>query len=311
KSMKRCLQLHERLRFVMRVTMLNFILAGGMLGLAHATDLNAQVLEKPVSVDLENVSLRSALNRIGRAADVKFLYHSQLLAPSERVRVKVSDMPLAEVLDEILRPHHIQFEAAGNQIVLTREVMRARADAAIMLRETIQAIQVSGRVVSDQNEPLPGVNVLVKGTSQGTTTDVDGQFTLTVPDQNAVLVFSFIGYQTQEVTVGARTNINVTMASDTRTLDEVVVVGYGEMEKRDITGSVAQIKSEAIQAVPVYNVEQALKARAAGVQVTQNSGQPGGRIEVRIRGGNSMIGSNDPLYVVDGFPITGGMEFLN
>src|SRR5690349_12130841 len=309
--MKKERQVHSPLLFVMRDSVLNILLAVAAIGLVKADPLTAQVLDKRVSVDLENITLRTALTRIERVADVKFLYHSNVISSRDRVQLSVSEERLADLLEEILGPRHIRFEAEGNQIILTKETMGLLMSSLGQSSDDVQERVVSGTITNASNEPIPGVNVLVKGTTQGTTSDFNGKYTLQVPDENTVLVFSFIGYETQEVTVGARTSIDVTMREDMKTLEEVVVVGYGEMEKRDITGSVAQVKAEEITAVPVYNVEQALKARAAGVQVTQNSGEPGGRIEVRIRGGNSMIGDNQPLYVVDGFPITGGTEFLN
>ncbi len=171
---------------------------------------------------------------------------------------------------------------------------------------------VTGKVTTaDSPEGLPGVNVLVKGTSIGTVTDLDGTFSIDVPSEESVLVFKFIGYRTQEITVGSQSVINVELAQDAQALDEVVVVGYGYVKKSDLTGSVSQVGAEKISEFPTYEVSQALKGRAAGVQVSQNSGRPGGRIQVRIRGNNSMIGSNEPLYVVDGYPITGDISFLN
>jgi TonB-linked SusC/RagA family outer membrane protein len=310
--MKKELRVHGQLMLlIMRVFLLHIIFSVPA-SVAQAGDLASQVLDKKVSVNLENVTLRTSLTRIKRAAEVNFLYHSKLVSSEEPVNLSVTEEPLANVLQQILTPRHIRFEAEGNQIILTKQTMDVLvtslgnsgfADAQDRL--------ISGVITNEENDPLPGVNILLKSTTQGTTSDFNGNYTLQVPDDNAVLVFSFIGYETLEVVVGSRSTINVSMVPDTKTLEEVVVVGYGEMEKRDITGSVAQVKSEELQAIPVFNVEQALKARAAGVQVTQNSGQPGGRIEVRVRGGNSMIGNNQPLYVVDGFPITGGIEFLN
>ena len=311
--MKKELQVHgQHLLFIMRVSLLNVIVAVAFISLAQAGGLTAQVLDKRVSIDLEDVNLRTALLRIERIADVKFLYHSNLVSSRDRIKLTVNEERLADVLEEILGPRHIRFEAEGNQIILTKESMGLLMQSLqTQPSEQPQDRLVSGVISNEEGEPLPGVNILVKGTTQGTTSDFDGKYNLQVPDENAVLVFSFIGYESQEIAVGARTSIDVSMAPDTKTLEEVVVIGYGQMEKRDITGSVAQVSSEQLQAIPVFNVEQALKARAAGVQVSQNSGQPGGRIEVRIRGGNSMIGDNQPLYVVDGFPITGGIEFLN
>jgi len=173
-------------------------------------------------------------------------------------------------------------------------------------------ITVSGRVISQEdNEGIPGVNVLVKGTTQGTVTDINGRYSLEVTVENGVIVFSYVGMITQEIPVKGQTVLDVKLAPDNVQLNEVIVVGYGTSAKRDLTGSVARVNSEDIVALPVYNVEQALNGRAAGVTVQQNSGAPGGRMEVRIRGGNSMIGSNEPLYVVNGIAVTGTIDYIN
>lgn len=154
---------------------------------------------------------------------------------------------------------------------------------------------------SDDNETLPGVSVLVKGTTNGTVTDVDGNYKLTVPE-NATLVFSFIGYKKQEVAVNNRSRIDVTMSFDAEALEEVVVVGYGSQKKSDITGSVSSIKSEELTAFPLASAEQALQGRAAGVVVqSNNGGEPGAPINIKIRGNTSISASSTPLIVVDGF----------
>ena len=144
-----------------------------------------------------------------------------------------------------------------------------------------------------------------------TTTNTNGEYSIAVPDANAVLLFSFVGYMAQEVIVGNRTNINITLKVDNKALEEVVVVGYGTVKKSDLTGSVSSIKSEEINAFPVPNAMQSLNGRAPGVQVVQNSGAPGAALSVRIRGGNSLQGNNEPLYVVDGFPLTGNINAIN
>ncbi|HUX56921.1 MAG TPA: TonB-dependent receptor [Bacteroidales bacterium] len=175
-----------------------------------------------------------------------------------------------------------------------------------------QGILVKGKVTSDEDgTPMPGINVVVKGTTIGAMTDVDGNYSINAPDGNGTLVFSFVGYIAEEIPIENKSLINVSLKVDITTLREVVVIGYGTQEKKDITGSVSQVKSQALESAPVYNLEQSLKARVSGIQVLQNSGSPGGRIEVRIRGGNSMVGSNDPLYVVDGFPIAGGIDYID
>lgn len=160
-------------------------------------------------------------------------------------------------------------------------------------------VRVTGKVVGTGGETLPGVTVLVKGTQTGTTTSVDGTFALTVPD-NAVLVFSLIGYVKQEVTVGNRTNINITLSPDVKALSEVLVVGYGTQERKDVTGSVASVKAEQLLDRQPINVTQALQGRVAGVDVYTNTARPGAQSRVRVRGINSINTNIDPLYVVDG-----------
>lgn len=173
-----------------------------------------------------------------------------------------------------------------------------------------QGRTVTGKVTSgEDNSPLPGVGVLVKGTMTGTATSVDGTYSLNVPD-NATLVFSFIGYVNQEVAVGNRTAIDIELASDVKALSEVVVVGYGTQKRQDVTGAISSVSAAQIEKVPVTTLEQSLQGTSTGVQVTNNDASPGAGIQVQIRGIGS-FGSNEPLYVVDGYPITGGMNTLN
>ncbi|WKN44701.1 SusC/RagA family TonB-linked outer membrane protein [Tunicatimonas pelagia] len=171
---------------------------------------------------------------------------------------------------------------------------------------------ISGKVYdSENNEPLPGVNILAKGTTVGTVTDIDGAYRLTAPDEVSTLVFSSIGYTTQEVAINGRSELNVTLSADVQSLSEVVVVGYGTVRKSDLTGSVASVDGEAIREMPLTSLDQGLQGQAAGVQVVQASGQPGAVATVRIRGGNSLQGGNEPLYVIDGFPIYNGNGIAN
>jgi TonB-linked SusC/RagA family outer membrane protein len=164
---------------------------------------------------------------------------------------------------------------------------------------------VSGKVTSqDDGSPIPGVNVLLKGTSTGTSTDADGNYSISVAGENGVLVFSFIGYQTAEVSVGSRSVVDVQIATDITQLTEVVVVGYGTQLKQDLTGNIASIGGTEIQNVPVPTFEQAIQGRAAGVFVEAGNGKLGQGIKVRVRGSSSVSAGNQPLYVVDGIPLT-------
>ncbi|MDX5438687.1 MAG: SusC/RagA family TonB-linked outer membrane protein, partial [Pontibacter sp.] len=169
-----------------------------------------------------------------------------------------------------------------------------------------QTQSVSGRVTSaSDGSALPGVTVLEKGTTNGVTTGANGEYTLNVRP-NATLVFRFIGMVTQEVPVEGRSTVNVALAADEKMLEEVVVVGYGTQERREVTGATAKVTSEDVANLPIVGVDQALQGRAAGVQISQNSGAPGGGISVRVRGATSISASNQPLYVVDGVPLTTG-----
>jgi TonB-dependent starch-binding outer membrane protein SusC len=167
--------------------------------------------------------------------------------------------------------------------------------------------QVRGKVTDEATgEGLPGVNVIVKGTTQGTTTNGSGEYNIMVPDNNGTLIFSFVGYSSQEVPVGNRTTINVSLVVDTKVLSEVVVIGYGTAKKSDLTGSVSSVKEAELKERPAPSLNQMMAGRMPGVQVNTNSGRPGGRTNVRIRGFSSINSSNNPLYVVDGVMLPQG-----
>ena len=166
------------------------------------------------------------------------------------------------------------------------------------------AIDVSGKVSDENGEGLPGVNVLVKGTSLGTVTNIEGIYRLQVENENSILVFSSIGYATQEVTVGNQRTVNINMLPDVKALEEVVVIGYGTQRREDLTGAIGSVSSEDLKKVPITTPDQAMQGRVAGVQVRTTSHEPGGGISVQIRGTSSLSASSQPLYVIDGFPIS-------
>ena len=176
---------------------------------------------------------------------------------------------------------------------------------------SLQQRRIAGTVTEKNGTPLPGVNVVVTGTTQGVITDTDGKYSIDVPQGNKSLTFTFIGMQQQVIVVGPSNEINVTMSESAFGLDEVVVIGYGTVKKSDLTGSVSSVKGEAITLQAVGNPVQALAGVVSGVQVLQTSGQPGSALSVLIRGGNSLLGSNEPLYIVDGMPLAGGLSMLN
>lgn len=172
-------------------------------------------------------------------------------------------------------------------------------------------VAVQGKVTDEAGEALPGTNVLVKGSTTGTTADAEGNFSIEVPEGDAVLVFSFIGYETTEVNVGGRSTINISLVPSMESLAEIVVVGYGTQRQEAVTGSVASIQGDVMRDVPSANITQALQGRLPGVEFSQTSSQPGAAMQIRIRGSRSLTASNDPLVVLDGVPFVGSIGDIN
>ncbi|GAB3267207.1 TonB-dependent receptor [Larkinella harenae] len=298
---------------LMRITFTQLLCAWLFVGMTYAETAKAQVvLEQPVTLSVANQEISTVLSRLERVAKVTFSYIPQQIQADRRVSINVVNQPLSTVLDQLFKNAAVSYEVVGKkQILLSKPSASSPPLPGISPRssqlQTEQPLDrdIAGKVTDEKGEGLPGVSVVVKGTTRGTSTDGDGQFRLNVPDGAATLVFSFVGYLNQEVAVGNRTSLDVRLQVDTKSLEEVVVVGYGTVKKSDLTGSLAQVKSKELNAYPATNVLQALTGRAAGVQVLQNTGAPGAAVSVRIRGTNSIQGSNEPLYVVDGFPISG------
>ncbi|UOQ65463.1 TonB-dependent receptor plug domain-containing protein [Hymenobacter volaticus] len=211
-----------------------------------------------------------------------------------------------------VRPIHAQplsrLVGADTEPVTSTNQPLADTDDAELLATTI-----TGRITDDKGEGLPGASVLIKGTTVGTATDAQGRFTLTVPDgtTNGTLVVSFLGYLSQEVAIGGRTEINVILRSDAKSLDEVVVVGYGTQKREDVTGSVASVPTDRLEKIPVSNVGQALQGAVAGVTITAPSSVPGSQPNIQIRGVRSITAGTNPYLVVDGVPFPGNLNDIN
>jgi TonB-linked SusC/RagA family outer membrane protein len=177
--------------------------------------------------------------------------------------------------------------------------------------ELPQQKTITGRVLDLKNNPLAGVNVIEKGTTNGIQTGNNGSFSLIVASPNSVLVFSFVGFNSTEITVGNQTTINVTMQEATTGLEEIVVIGYGTVRKEAVTGSVASIGGEALRDIPSTNFTQSMQGRLPGVDLAQTSTRPGATLQIRIRGARSLTASNDPLVVLDGIPFVGSINEIN
>ena len=294
---------------IMKWSAIQILIAAIFATISLAFDVRAQeLLNRRISVQAVNQKINTILSRIEKDAEVKFSYSPNLIQASRKITLSLSNEKLSTVLEQLLAPYHLKYEIVGKPIILKRELpdppRQESGQAELPDNSRSKEFIVSGIVTDDTGGGLPGVSILVKGTQNGTTSDNNGAFKIGITDPNALLVFSFVGYLSQEVMVGNRTTIDVSMKADDKTLNEIVVVGYGMVRKRDLTGSVVSIGSAELKEQPVSSFNQALQGRVSGVQVTNSSNAPGGGITIRVRGGNSISASNDPLYVIDGFPVT-------
>ena len=258
-----------------------------------------------VTLSVKQAPMEKVFREIERQTGYGFLYTKEMLADLPQVTIHVKNAPVKEVLNQCFKGQSLDYSIDNNTIVITRKIFAAAKSFVPASVPTLPPpIEIHGRVVNQQGQPLQNVSVLITGTQTGTTTNTEGRFSLTAPDDaNIVLEVSSVGYQTKKVNVGKQTEINIVLEVDIAGLNDVVVVGYGTQKKSDLTGSLSQVKGDEINAFPTTNVFQALSGRSSGVQVMQSTGAPGSSVSIRIRGSNSIRGSNEPLYVVDGFPI--------
>ncbi|GGE98095.1 TonB-dependent receptor [Hymenobacter cavernae] len=291
------------------------LLVVGVCGEVGATPRSAQdAMNRRINLQINNQELKTALRQISQQADVKFVYSSRLINTQQKVTLQAREQRLDEVLNQLLTPLNLAFEVLQNQVVISRaETMGAVAPPSTLEAHNSPlpvAVTVTGRVTQANGEGLPGVTVLVNGTSNGTSTDVTGNFTLALPEANATLTISAIGFITQEVPLQGRTQVTVVLQTDVKSLDDVVVIGYTTQRKADLTGAVSQINQRDIANLPVTSPSQILQGKAAGVTITQQTGAPGENIAVRIRGIGT-INDNDPLYIIDGVPTKTGINQIS
>ncbi len=294
----------------MRISLLQLVLIAVCCGMGWANPGTAQdLLNRTVTLQVKEQKLGYVLSAIERQANVRFVYSPQTIRAGNKVSMAADRQKLSEVLSRLFEKTAIQWEIVGGQIVLKKVAAKPEQsllDEPLQLAvdggpETIADRSVKGRVVDGTTkEPLPGVNILVKGTQQGTVSDLDGNFQLELKDENnAVLVFSFVGYITQEVVPGGRTDLSVSLVADEKALEEVVVVGYGTQKKVNLTGAITVADPKKIANRPITTSSQALQG-LNGLYVNQNSGQPGNdQATIRIRGVGT-LNDNNPLVLIDG-----------
>ena len=240
-----------------------------------------------ITIKLQSAELKTALKQIEKKSNFRFLYNDEVISSNQKVSINVVNSLVTEVLDNIFNPTTLTYRILENNLVV------------ITQKNFIpQAVSVTGKVTSATGEPLPGVSIKIKGAAAGTSTNAEGTYSLSVPD-GATLIFSSVGFETQEIALNGRTEINVVLAASTQQLEQVVVVGYGTSRRKDLTGSVASVTGAELAKQPVLTATQAVQGKVAGVQVI-TSGDPNALPIIRIRGTGTMLGGANPLYVVDG-----------
>ncbi|GAB3170985.1 TonB-dependent receptor [Telluribacter humicola] len=278
----------------------------------------APAREPKVSLNLRETTLRQVLYELERQSKMSFFYSSSQIDTKKKVSITQSGN-LAEVLNELFRDSEILWQVDGKHILLKRKAEAKKLstynsdrlptpneEASRLLPNVAVRAQVlravTGVVKDENNDPLPGVSIIVKGTQRGTVSDQDGKFSIDVPDADAVLVFSFVGYSPREVRVGNQSSVEVSLQTDTKALSEVIVVGYGSVKKENLTSSVSKIGTDAIESRPLTTLSDAFAGQLAGVRAQSVSGIPGQELQIRIRGVNTINGNSSPLYVIDGVP---------
>lgn len=290
---------------IMRITFLQLIITLTIAGSTWANGGKAQeILQKKISVHQYNIELESVLTRLAKDYDIKFVYSASQNDVAQKVSVSLKNTPLGEALVEVLEPLRLIYEISGDVIII-KKIPEKNA-------ESEQDIIVTGKVTSAQdNEALPGVSVMIKGTAKGGATDVNGNYKIEVPSGSAVLVFNYVGFQKKEIIVGSERIINVQLTPAVKSLDEVVVVGFGVQKKVNLTGSVATVQGKELAERPVANAAQALQGVTPGLNITQGSGSLESRPSVNIRGTTTIgQGTNgSPLILIDG--MEGDLNTIN
>lgn len=298
--MDTCFLFRKRVLMIIMRTFI-FLFAFTMFGFTPNNILSQNV---KVVIDTDKTAtVDEVFKIISNQTDFKFIYQVDMFKNLPKVKLKKGTIEANTLLLESISNADVLFEINNNNIVIKKKTV------SILEEKSTQDFKITGTIKEENGQPLPGVTVLVKGTSNGTVTDFDGEYSITASTENPVLVFSYIGFVSQEIVVNNQNQIDLTMLEDVNQLDEIVLIdyGYGKVKKTDMTGSSASISSKTLATIPVSSAAEALAGRLPGVNVTSADGEPGASIRIRVRGGTSLSQDNSPLFVVDGF-IVGGID---
>ncbi|MFT3935174.1 MAG: TonB-dependent receptor [Chitinophagaceae bacterium] len=273
---------------------------------AKANDSNGQqkILDTRVTLKADDEEIKKIFTELEKRTDVKFVYSPEIIESGRRASIDVKKKELSKILSILLLPLDISYEVINNNYIILKKATSTSNVIPVVQatpeEKTIVALKIKGRILSSVGLPLEGVSVVVKNSEIGTVTNASGDFSLSVPDENAILVISYVGYQQQEIRVGRKSNFDIKLLSTNEQLNEVVVIGYGTQKKVTLTGSVASVKGEELKAIPTGSVTNTLAGRLPGLIATNSNGEPGSDDSRLLIRGNNTLGDNSPLIVVDG-----------
>jgi TonB-linked SusC/RagA family outer membrane protein len=293
---------------LMKISLIAFILTL-FSSIVFSSNISGQGIKSAdISLNKSTTSLNRLIKAIEKQTSYSFFYEDETLSDkSFPVELSDNEGTVYDILSEVSNQTGLAFRQVNKTIAIKRaDNIEQPGPVTVVQQETKL---VSGKVSDSNNIPLPGVSIVIKGTTKGVTTGTDGQYSLNVPTNAETLVFSFIGMRTQEVAIAGQSNINVVMHEETIGLDEIVAVGYSTQKKKDLTGAVAVVDVEEIASTPVAGVDMMIQGHMAGVNVVADN-NPGGGVAVRVRG-FSTVRNNDPLYIVDGVPVESGLNLIN
>ena len=259
-----------------------------------------------VSFEYKNVSLETVFNKIESITDFKFIYKDIEIDYKQKVTIKIKKESISKVLKKLLNNSKITYLVNGKQIIL-KPLKTAINSKKVIKKEKNLKNPITGSVVDKNGNSLPGASIIEKGTSNGTETDFDGNFKISVENDDSILVIQYLGYTKKEVAVKNKNNLKIVLLEDTASLDEIVVIGYGSLSRSKVLGAVTSVGSEDISELPVSSLDDAIAGRVAGVQIVSN-GAPGAGSTINIRGIGTLTAGGSPLIVVDGYPLTEGSD---
>ena len=283
----------SKLFLVMKLTV--FLL---IIGCLH---LSAKSFSQTITLNASNSDLEKVFSAIEKQSGYSFFYRYKDLAAAKPVSLQLKGASLEDALKACFKNEPFTYTIENKTIVVSKK------DEAVQPQVSVKKITITGTVLDENGQPLPGAIVKVKGTTNASSTDINGKYTINA-EETDILVFSFLGYKNTEEPVNGRAQINIKLQLDNRQMNEVVVIGYGTQSRKDVTGAVGTVKMENIKEIKAASLDLKLAGQLAGVTVNQVTGTPGGGVSVNIRGAGSVGAGDDPLYVIDGFPLSPGFD---